>query len=125
VHTRVDITDGTRGYISHSGEAFTLAGNYDEKAVVWSSEGADDFRAALAYLRNRNVAAAERLMHAVNAALQRLDELPIDGPESELSSGALVRSWPIPPFRVYYQRRDDDVLIVRLYDQRREPIERD
>ena len=61
-------------------------------AVVWSSEGADDFLAALTYLRNRNVAGAERLMHEVNAALRRLDELPIDGPESRLSSGALVRS---------------------------------
>lgn len=93
-------------------------------AVVWSAEGADDFLAALTYLRTRNVAASERLMHEVNAAVRRLDELPIDGPESQLSSGALVRSWPVPPFRLYYKRRDHDVLIVRLYDQRREPIER-
>jgi plasmid stabilization system protein ParE len=94
-------------------------------AVVWSSEGADDFLAALTYLRRRNAAAAERMMHAVNTALQRLHELPIDGPETRLSTGAFVRSWPIPPFRVYYQRRDADLLIVRLYDQRREPIERE
>src|SRR5262249_30212507 len=33
-----------------------------------------------------------RLMHEVNAALRRLDELPIDGHESRLSSGALVSS---------------------------------
>jgi plasmid stabilization system protein ParE len=94
-------------------------------AIVWSSEGADDFLAAVAYLRKRNVTAAERLIREVNAALRRLDELPLDGPESQLSSGALVRSWPVPPFRVYYQRRDHDVLIVRLYDQRRKPIERE
>ena len=94
-------------------------------AVVWSLEGADDFLAALAYLRTRNIAAAERLMRDVNAALQRLDELPIDGPERRLSSGAFVRSWPVPPFRVYYQRREHDLLVVRLYDQRREPIEQE
>jgi hypothetical protein len=46
---------------------------------------ADDFLAALTYLRRRNAAAAERIMHAVNTALQRLDELPIDGPASPLS----------------------------------------
>lgn len=45
-------------------------------AVVRSSEGADDFLAALTYLRKRNVAAAERLMREVNAALRRLDEAP-------------------------------------------------
>jgi len=94
-------------------------------AIVWTAEGAEDFLAALTYLRKRNRAAAERSMHEVNAALQRLDELPIDGPEGQLSSGALVRSWPVPPFRVYYQRRSHDVLILRLYDQRREPIERE
>lgn len=93
-------------------------------AIVWSSEGADDFLAALAYLRQRNLSASERLVDELNAALRRLDELPIEGPEARLSNGALVRSWPVPPFRVYYQRRGVDVLIVRLYDQRREPIER-
>jgi plasmid stabilization system protein ParE len=92
-------------------------------AIVWSSEGADDFLAALAYLRQRNRTAAERLSHEVNAALRRLDELPLEGSESRLSNGALVRSWPVPPFRIYYQRRDGSVLVVRLYDQRRESIE--
>ena len=53
-----------------------------------------------------------------------LDELPLDGPETTLENGAVVRSWPVPPFRAYYQRRGGDVLVVRLYDQRREPIER-
>jgi plasmid stabilization system protein ParE len=43
-------------------------------AVVWSSEGADDFLAALTYLRKRNVAAAERLMREVNATLRQIDE---------------------------------------------------
>lgn len=91
--------------------------------IVWSSEGADDFLAALTYLRERNRAAAERLMREVNAALEQLDELPIEGPEVRLSSGVLVRSWPVPPFRVYYRRRGRDLLVVRLYAQRREPIE--
>jgi hypothetical protein len=34
VHTRMDLTDVTRGYISHSGDAFALAGSYEEKAAV-------------------------------------------------------------------------------------------
>jgi plasmid stabilization system protein ParE len=92
-------------------------------AVVWSPEGADDFLTALTYLRSRNRGAAEKLALSVDTALRRLDELPIDGPETELAGGIVVRSWPIPPLRAYYQRRGDDVLVIRLYDQRREPIE--
>jgi len=63
-------------------------------------------------------------MREVDGALERLEVLPIDGPEATLSDGARVRSWPVPPFRVYYQRRAADLLVVRLYDQRRAPIER-
>jgi plasmid stabilization system protein ParE len=93
-------------------------------AVVWSTEGADDFLAAIAYLHERNAAATRRLLERVDEALRRLDELPLDGPETLLGSGVVVRSWPIPPFRAYYVRRDADVLVVRFYDQRREPIAR-
>jgi plasmid stabilization system protein ParE len=92
-------------------------------AVIWTVEGADDFLAALGYLRVRNPAAADSLARRVDEALRRLDELPIDGPGTTLRSGDLVRSWPIPPLRAYYQRRAGDVLVLRLYDQRREPIE--
>ena len=67
-------------------------------AVVWTSEGADDFLAALAYLRQRNSAAAASLLEQLEQALQMLDELPLDGPETTLENGAVVRSWPVPPF---------------------------
>ena len=90
--------------------------------VAWSDEGAEDFLAAVAYLHERNTGAAKKLVERVDEALHRLDELPIDGPETRLRNGAVVRSWPVPPFRAYYVRLDDDVLVVRFYDQRREPI---
>jgi hypothetical protein len=35
-----------------------------------------------------------------------------------------VRSWGVPPFRVYYQRHFDELLIVRVYQQARRPITR-
>jgi plasmid stabilization system protein ParE len=91
--------------------------------VVWSAEGADDFLSTLAYLRTRNPAAAQSLARRVDEALRRLDEQPIDGPTITLTTGESVRSWPIPPLRAYYQRHGNDLLVVRLYDQRRRPIE--
>lgn len=45
------------------------------------------------------------------------------GAETTLENGVVVRSWPVPPLRAY-QGRGGDVLVVRLYDQRREPIKR-
>lgn len=91
-------------------------------AVVWSEEGAEDFLAAVAYLHERNPAAARKLVERVDEALRRLDELPLDGPEMRLRNGGVARSWPGPPFRAYYVRREGDVLVLRFYDQRREPI---
>ena len=38
--------------------------------------------------------------------------------------GEAVRGWPVPPLRVYYQRTEHVLYIVRVYDQRQEPIER-
>ena len=51
-------------------------------------------------------------------------EHKFDGPLSRLRSGASVRSWAVPPFRVYYQRHPDELLIVRVYHQKRPPITR-
>lgn len=93
-------------------------------AVVWSEKGAEDVLAAVPYLHERNAVAAKKLADRVDEALRRLDELPLDGPETRLRNGAVVHSWPVPPFLAYYVRRDGDVLVLRLYHQRREPIAR-
>lgn len=55
---------------------------------------------------------------------QAADELAdehFEGPEQRLRTGERVRSWPVPPFRIYYLRREQ-LLVLRIYDQRREPI---
>jgi hypothetical protein len=36
--------------------------------------------------------------------------------------GEIIRSWAIPPVRVYYRREDDRLIVLRIYDQRRRPI---
>ena len=93
-------------------------------AIVWSSEAAEDFLQALAYLQERNPAAAIQLAERVDAVLTKLTEEAIDGPAQRLRSGKLVRSWPVHPFRLYYQRAGERFLVVRLYHQKRQPIVR-
>ena len=46
----------------------------------------------------------------------------IVGPVSQLRSGVQVRSWAVPPFRIYYQRHPAELLIVRVYHQTRRPL---
>ncbi len=92
--------------------------------IVWSPEAADDLEGAVEYLAGESPAAAAKLGHGILALVDRLATEPLDGPKHVLKTGQTVRGWPFPPFRVYYQRTDDALLIVRVYHQKREPIVR-
>jgi plasmid stabilization system protein ParE len=90
--------------------------------IIWSPEALDDIEAAVDYLMLRSPPAAERLATSVVAIVERLATEPLDGPEHILTGGERVRGWPFPPFRIYYQRSPQTLLVVRIYHQRREPI---
>ncbi len=91
-------------------------------SIVWSPEAVEDVEAAIEYLIARNPQAAERLAGGIVVLIERLAEGGLDGPEHVLKNGERVRGWPYPPFRVFYQRKVGDLLVVRVYHQRREPI---
>ena len=65
-----------------------------------------------------------KLDEEITRCIERLAAREFDGPVSRLRSGAVVRSWGVPPFRIYYQRHPDELLIVRVYHQARRPITR-
>ena len=90
--------------------------------IVWSPEAGDDLETAVQYLAERNAAAASRVAMGILGLIERLAVEPIDGPEHALTSGQRVRGWPYPPFRVYYQRKDEVLIVLRIYHQRRLPI---
>ena len=92
--------------------------------VTYSEEAIADIVDALTYLNERNSTAAAKLDAEIAACIERLASREFDGPISRLRSGALVRSWGVPPFRIYYQRHPDELLIVRVYHQARRPITR-
>ena len=91
--------------------------NYTEEAVV-------DIVEAIAYLNERNPTAASNLDADIARCIERLAEREFEGPVSRLRLGAVVRSWGVLPFRIYYQRHPDELLIVRVYHQARRPITR-
>jgi len=89
-----------------------------------SKDAAEDLASATRYLAERNPRAATELVAEVLDLLERLDEGIFEGPEQQLRQGMLVRSWPLPPYRIYYRRRASVLEVMRVYHQARRPIMR-
>jgi plasmid stabilization system protein ParE len=90
--------------------------------VVFAPEAAADLRATLEFIQQRNPSAAIKLARQVFSTIQKLATGLVDGPQHRLTSGETVRSWLIPPFRVYYQREPDVLRVLRVYHHARRPI---
>jgi plasmid stabilization system protein ParE len=90
--------------------------------IRFSLRAREDLRSAVAYLAVKNPAAAKGLADQLLSTIERLAEGEFEGPETQLRSGAIVRSWPVVPYRIYYQRSADLLRVVRVYHQARRPI---
>jgi len=92
--------------------------------VLFAPEAEEDFREMIEYLAERNPDAAARLGGRILCVAEQLDAGDFEGPEQELTSGERVRSWAVPPVRIYYQRQEDALWVLRIYHQARKPIAR-
>jgi plasmid stabilization system protein ParE len=92
--------------------------------VTYTEEAIADIVEAITYLNERNPTAAANLDADIARCIERVADREFEGPVSQLRSGAVVRSWGVPPFRIYYQRHPDELLILRVYHQKRRPISR-
>ena len=90
--------------------------------VRYSRTAAKELREQLDYLAERSPQAARDLAAGVKALLADLDTGAFEGPEVQLRSGRPARTWPLPPLRIYYRRRGDELFVVRIYHQARRPI---
>ena len=92
--------------------------------ILFAPKAEQDFRAAVEFLRVDNLRAAAALADRIFAVIDQLAAGEFEGTARELTTGERVRSFPVPPVRIYYQRTRDRLWILRIYDQRRAPIER-
>ena len=92
--------------------------------ITYTEEAIADIVEAITYLNERNQSAAANLDADIARCIERLADRQFDGPLSRLRAGAAVRSWGVPPFRIYYQRHPDELVILRVYHQARQPITR-
>jgi plasmid stabilization system protein ParE len=88
------------------------------------TEAETDLADALAYIAARSPAAAQDLYERVTALVTDLDAGALDGPKEQLKIGEKLRSWPVYPFRIYYERRGATLYVLRFYHQARRPIVR-
>jgi plasmid stabilization system protein ParE len=91
-------------------------------SIVFAPEAEADLRELLDYIAERNPQASVELEERVFEIIERLAAREMEGPEQRLRTGQIVRSWPVPPVRIYYQRTLDVLAIVRVYHQSRRPI---
>ena len=83
--------------------------------VTYTEESIADIVEAITFINERNPTAAAKLDEEITRCIERLAAREFDGPVSRLRSGAVVRNWGVPPFRIYYQRHPDELLIVRVW----------
>ena len=83
-----------------------------------------ELEACVDHIRQDSPRAAAELAAQVFATIDMITAGDFEGPESVLRTGQHVRSWPVPPLRIYYQRRDDTLRVLRIYHQARRPITR-
>lgn len=92
--------------------------------IYFSPEAEDDFAALIGYLAERNPTAAAGLGQRIFSMIDKLARGDFEGPEQILATQEVVRSWPVPPVRIYYQRRADAFWILRIPHQARSPLVR-
>jgi toxin ParE1/3/4 len=90
--------------------------------IVITPRAFDDLAAMAGYIARDNPAAAARLVDRVFEVIDLLAEGGLDGPLSTLRSGVEVRSWPIPPLRIFYRREANELHVLRIYHQSRRPL---
>ena len=82
-----------------------------------------DLAKMVEYLGPINPAATRRLLAKVKKLTKKLAAGKFEGREVELSTGELVRRWPVPPLVVYYKRTTEALDLVRVYHSSRDPLE--
>jgi plasmid stabilization system protein ParE len=91
--------------------------------VRWLPEAEEDVVALGDWLSERNPRAAVAVVDRIDGVLALLDD-GLEGSFARLTDGREVRRWPVGTMVIYYRRRGDVLEVLRVFDARREPIER-
>lgn len=91
--------------------------------ILLAPQAQEDLRQAYRQIAKDNLPAADRMLGRIVEVVGMLASGEIEGREVSLRDGRRVHTWPVPPYRIYYRRRDHLFQVVRVYHQARRPIE--
>lgn len=92
--------------------------------IVVAPRARDDLKRAYEHILSDNPHAADRFLARLVEIIGMLATEAIEGREVLLRDGRQVRTWPVPPYRIYYRKGRDAFEVIRVYHQARCPIER-
>lgn len=92
--------------------------------IVVSPEAGKDLREVYEYIHKDNPIAAGRVLAHIVEVIGMLASEAVMGREVLLGDGRWVKTWPVPPYRIYYRVSGQERQVIRVYHQARRPIER-
>jgi plasmid stabilization system protein ParE len=93
--------------------------------VTLAPEAVEDLSAAVGYLLERNPRIAATTADDIFDAIDRLEKREFEGPLRTLrTTGESVSSWPVRPYRIYYRREGEALIVLRIHHSARRPIAR-
>jgi plasmid stabilization system protein ParE len=72
--------------------------------IRYTAEAHQDLLDALDHGMRNDPAATARLADRLLLVIERLAAGEFEGPEVILTTAEVLRSWPVRPFRIYYER---------------------
>ena len=91
--------------------------------IVVSPQAQEDLKQAYQQIAQDNPEAADRVLARIVEVIGTLASGGVEGREVRLRDGRQVRTWPVPPYRIYYRKTADVFQVVRVYHQARRSIE--
>ncbi|MEK6632533.1 MAG: type II toxin-antitoxin system RelE/ParE family toxin [Nitrospirota bacterium] len=92
--------------------------------IVVAPQAAEDLREAYEFISKDNPNAAGRVLAHIVELIGMLASESVMGRDVRLKDGRRVKTWPVPPYRIYYRVRGQELDVIRVYHQARRPIER-
>ena len=91
--------------------------------VLWSSQAKADILAILAYIAEERPEAARRMAERIRASMRGAGDHPFLGravPELDVAN---IRERIVPPYRVLYQVRKADIVVLAVVHSRRQLVQ--
>lgn len=91
--------------------------------IVVAPQAREDLREAYDYIHKDNPHAADRILAHIVEIIGMLASEAVMGRDVVLRDGRRVKTWPVPPYRIYYRVSGQELQVIRVYRQARHPIE--